>query len=87
VDIRPSDDATPEVAKETRRHGRRAATFTSTPEISAPTLTCPKCDSALQYRQTVISGVKPIERWDYFDCMTCGPFVYRDRTRALRPAT
>jgi hypothetical protein len=35
----------------------------------------------------VISGVKPIERWDCFTCVTCGPFVYRQRTRALRPAT
>jgi hypothetical protein len=76
-----------EHAKEPKRQGRRSATFTSTPEISAPSLTCPKCDSSLHYRQTVISGVKPIERWDYFDCMTCGPFVYRERTRALRPAT
>jgi hypothetical protein len=87
VDSHLSDHATPEHAKESKRHGRRSATFTSTPEVSAPALTCPKCDSALQYRQTVISGVKPIERWDYFDCMTCGPFVYRERTRSLRPAT
>jgi hypothetical protein len=36
------------------------------------------------YRHTVIGGVKPIERWDYFRCEACGPFVYRDRTRTLR---
>ena len=64
---------------------RRSATFTSTPDTPAPQLLCPTCDAALVYRQTVISGVKPIERWDYFDCRTCGPFVYRDRTRKLRP--
>ena len=66
---------------------KRTATFTSTPDIPAPQLLCPNCDAALDYRQTVISGVKPIERWDYFDCRACGPFVYRDRTRKLRPTT
>jgi hypothetical protein len=30
------------------------------------------------YRQTVIGGVKPLERWDYFECRTCGEFVYRE---------
>ncbi|MEO8258729.1 MAG: hypothetical protein ABI868_15375 [Acidobacteriota bacterium] len=66
---------------------RRSAVFTSTPAIPAPPLVCPTCDVALAYRQTVISGVKPIERWDYFDCASCGAFVYRDRTRKLRPTT
>jgi len=64
---------------------RRAATFTSTPDTAAPQLMCPTCDRPLIYRQTVISGIRPIERWDYFDCPTCGAFVYRDRTRKLRP--
>jgi hypothetical protein len=63
---------------------RRAATFTSAPATAAPALLCPGCDRALAYQQTVISGVKPIERWDYFECKTCGVFVYRDRTRKLR---
>src|SRR5438105_13506359 len=63
---------------------RRPATFTSTPDTAAPQLLCPTCDRPLVYRQTVISGVKPIERWDYFECKSCGPFVYRDRTRKLR---
>jgi hypothetical protein len=66
---------------------KRAALFTSTPDIKAIELTCPTCDCPLLYRQTVISGVKPIERWDYFDCRTCGSFVYRQRTRTLRAAT
>jgi predicted RNA-binding Zn-ribbon protein involved in translation (DUF1610 family) len=66
---------------------RRTAIFTSAPAIPPPKLLCPNCDVVLAYRQTVISGVKPIERWDYFDCATCGPFIYRDRTRKLRPTT
>jgi len=70
-----------------RKREKRSAVFTSTPDVKAGEMTCPKCDCLLVYRQTVISGVKPIERWDYFDCRTCGPFVYRERTRTLRPAT
>jgi hypothetical protein len=70
-----------------RKRDRRPAIFTSAPEIDAPQLTCPSCACALAYKQTVFSGVKPIERWDYFNCDSCGPFVYRERTRALRPAT
>jgi transcription elongation factor Elf1 len=70
-----------------RKRGKRAAQFTATPEVAARTLNCPVCDEALTYRHTVISGVKPIERWDYFVCRTCGPYVYRERTRTLRPAT
>lgn len=70
-----------------RKRGRRSAIFTSTPDVGAAKLRCPTCEHALAYKQTVFSGVKPIERWDYFDCASCGPFVYRERTRALRPAT
>jgi len=70
-----------------RKRGKRSAMFTSTPDVGAPELTCPKCDEPLSYRQTVFSGVKPIERRDYFDCRACGPYVYRQRTRTLRPAT
>jgi predicted RNA-binding Zn-ribbon protein involved in translation (DUF1610 family) len=66
---------------------RRTAFFTCAPSIPPPKLLCPNCDVSLVYRQTVISGVKPIERWDYFDCAACGPFIYRDRTRKLRPTT
>ena len=69
-----------------RRRGKRSAVFTSTPDTDAPTLMCPKCDGLLNYKETVISGVKPIERWDYFLCPSCGPYVYRERTRMLRPA-
>ena len=45
------------------------------------------CDTPLAYQQTVISGIKPIERWDYFECGKCGQFVYRERTRKLRHAS
>ena len=70
-----------------KRRGRRTAVFTSNPEVDPPALTCPKCDEPLAYRETVFSGVKPAERWDFFDCQTCGPYVYRERTRTLRPET
>jgi hypothetical protein len=70
-----------------RKRGKRSAIFTSTPDIGAPDLTCPTCARPLSYKQTVFSGVQPLERWDYFDCASCGPFVYRERTRSLRPAT
>jgi len=70
-----------------RRRGKRSAIFTSTPDIDAPRLMCPRCDGLLNYKETVISGVKPIERWDYFSCPACGPYVYRERTHTLRPAT
>ena len=66
---------------------RRATEVTSTLETPAPQVFCPTCDRPLVYRQTIISGVKPLERWDYFACRTCGEFVYRDRTRTLRRAT
>jgi hypothetical protein len=62
----------------------RSPKFTSSPETPPPQLFCPKCERPLVYRQTVIGGVKPIERWDYFACRTCGTFVYRNRTQELR---
>jgi hypothetical protein len=65
---------------------KRSARVTETPETPAPPLLCPACERPLEYRHTVIGGVKPLERWDYFACRTCGQFVYRDRTRQLRPA-
>jgi hypothetical protein len=47
-------------------------------------LFCPRCDLPLVYRQTVIGGVRPVERWHYFACPSCGEFVYRERTRTFR---
>ena len=63
---------------------RRAATVTTRPETPPPQLLCPKCDKPLVYRQTILGGMKPSERYDQFHCHTCGPFEYRHRTRLLR---
>jgi hypothetical protein len=76
----------PSITTPKTRRGKRSAVFTSTPEVEALDLKCPTCDQRLTYRHTVISGVQPIERWDYYDCYSCGAFVYRERTRRLRPA-
>ena len=65
---------------------KQAPQFTSTPETPAPALFCPTCDFPLTYQHTVVGGVKPLERWDYYECRTHGQFVYRDRTRQLRVA-
>ena len=66
-----------------KRTGRTAC-VTSMPETPAPQIVCPTCDQPLVYRHTVLGGVNPLERWDYFECRTCGPFEYRERTRKLR---
>jgi hypothetical protein len=63
------------------------AVFTTTPDPAAPRLHCPHCDVALVYRQTVLNGITPRERWDYFDCLRCRPFEYRHRTKKLRRST
>ncbi len=65
---------------------QRVPLFTELPNPPAPQLLCPTCDRPLVYRQTIVAGVKPVERWDYYECRTCGPFQYRHRTRRLRPA-
>jgi hypothetical protein len=64
----------------------RTTRFTSTPDSPTPQLLCPICDLPLVYRQTAYGGVKPLERWDYLECRTCGAFQYRHRTRELRAA-
>ena len=74
-------------AEARRKRTGRASTVTSKPETPAPELLCPVCSRALVYERTVIGGVQPIERWDYFACDACGSFVYRDRTRKIRQAT
>jgi hypothetical protein len=75
----------PEPEQAANRTGRTAH-VTSSPDMPAPQMFCPTCDLPLLYRHTVLGGVKPVERWDYFACRTCGNFVYRDRTRQLRQA-
>ena len=62
----------------------RTPFFTSYPDRPAPQLFCPTCLKPLVYRQTVVAGVKPVERWDYYECRACGPFQYRHRTAQLR---
>ena len=62
----------------------RRATFTRNPAVPAPVLRCPTCDDRLTYRETVLGGVKPPERWDYYDCRRCGLFEFRQRTRKFR---
>jgi predicted RNA-binding Zn-ribbon protein involved in translation (DUF1610 family) len=60
--------------------------FTSTPETAAPHHDCPACGRPLIYRQTVFGGLNPAERRDYYDCRTCGPYIFRHRTGRLLPA-
>jgi hypothetical protein len=63
----------------------RSTTVTQNPEVPAPALCCRLCDRSLIYLQTVIGGVKPPERWDYFECVCpAGSFEYRHRARKLR---
>jgi len=64
----------------------KASARTSTPDPPPPRLRCPGCNHPLTYCETVLSGVKPPERWDQFECRACGRFEYRHRTRQLRPA-
>jgi len=62
----------------------RSTTVTRNPEVPAPALRCPDCDRPLNYLHSMLGGVKPIERWDYFQCVPCGFYEYRSRTRSLR---
>jgi hypothetical protein len=32
----------------------------------------------------VFGGIDEAERWDYYECWTCGPFQLRQRTSELR---
>jgi hypothetical protein len=59
-------------------------TFTTTPDPVPPELRCPVCHVLLTYRATVVNDDQPPERWDYFDCATCGRFEYGHRMRQLR---
>jgi hypothetical protein len=60
------------------------SSITSHPDTPAPDLVCPWYDTALIYDKSVIGGGLPIERWDYYDCPTCGSYEYRHRTHRLR---
>jgi hypothetical protein len=49
---------------------------------------CPMCDRPLDYLKTIIGGVRPTERWDFYQCGSCrAVFEYRHRTRQLRTAS
>jgi hypothetical protein len=66
------------------RRPKRSTVVTRSPDVAAPALRCPNCDRPLIYLQTVFGGVKPVERWDYFQCVRCGFYEYRSRTRTVR---
>jgi hypothetical protein len=83
TDARGTQDA-PAARKARVRRPMRSTTVTRNPEVPAPALRCPACDRPLNYLHTVLGGVRPIERWDYFQCAPCGFFEYRSRTRSLR---
>lgn len=83
IGARVSEDA-PRLRKGRGPRLMRSTTVTQNPEIPAPALRCPACDCPLNYLHTVLGGVQPIERWDYFQCVPCGFFEYRSRTRSLR---
>ncbi len=63
----------------------RQTRFTSYPDPPAPQQFCPTCGRTLIFRHTVVGGVEPPERWDYYDCPTHGAFRYRQRTGRLVP--
>ena len=80
-----SEEATqPHVTGAHRRRTRAATDVTSAPIDPPPALPCPICECWLMYQYTVTGGLKPVERWDYLSCRSCGTFVYRHRTRSLR---
>jgi hypothetical protein len=64
----------------------KTTVITYAPDPPPPRLECPQCSGPLAYQHSVIGGVQPRERWDLFECSTCGPFEYRHRTHRLRPA-
>jgi CheY-like chemotaxis protein len=62
---------------------------TTSPIVPPLVLSCPICCRCLTYRQTCLRRVTRdrVERWDDFDCASCGQFQYRWRTRKLRHLT
>jgi DNA-binding response OmpR family regulator len=67
-----------------QRTRQRHATHTTLPDLPAPALRCPTCDTPLRYDRTIFNGAGIVERWDLYSCRTCGPYEYRHRTRKLR---
>jgi CheY-like chemotaxis protein len=66
-----------------KAHYRHATTM---PDVPAISLMCPVCAQPLRYQETFVGGVnsRHSERWDYYECIRCGRFQYRYRTRKLR---
>jgi CheY-like chemotaxis protein len=59
---------------------------TTTPPSEPPVLVCPVCDNPLSYEHRHVGGESALnaEQWDYYRCVRCGEFQYRQRTRKLR---
>jgi CheY-like chemotaxis protein len=59
---------------------------TTSPPRTPPPLICPVCQAALIYHHSHTGGVnaRTPEQWDYYECPTCGPYQYRQRTRKLK---
>jgi DNA-binding response OmpR family regulator len=85
----PMHGANESEAFERLRRPKSHASFRFTTQlIDALALRCPLCDRALTYDHSYVGGVSAdhAERWDYYQCDSCGAFQYRDRTRKLRRA-
>ena len=65
----------------------RRNVFTTRPDSPPPQVFCPTCSLPLVYRDTVLAGVNPTERYDRFACRNHGRFEYRHRTRKIRPVS
>ena len=59
---------------------------TTSPPLVPPDLFCPSCGRRLAYDRSHLGGVSDRlpEQWDYYVCVNCGTFQYRQRTRKLR---
>src|SRR5438552_11303629 len=89
----PRNESANDVRPDDRRRKPRSKSFarvtTTTPSASPPLLVCPSCDRPLTYRQSHIGGVNERlrEQWDDFECVSCGAFQYRHRTRKTSRAS
>ena len=68
-----------------RKKAAIAAEFTTEPATPPASIICPMCDRQMTYERTVLNGVNPRERWDWYACPGCRrTFEYRLRTKKLR---
>jgi CheY-like chemotaxis protein len=72
--------------KRTTQVRARRRFVTTTPQLVPPDLVCPLCERRLAYDRSHLGGVsdRHPEQWDYYVCVSCGTFQYRQRTRKLR---